>query len=151
MDKMKRIFFFVLVILVVVVFSLISINPTVSNRVMKVFVTSKSLPTASTFVEILKLKSSDHQPSIPPVLEDLQNRLPNLPVLSWLEMRNKASECSTYPDILDIEYSNKYWQLYRSENAMFYLYSAILGKYNIYTYISLYLSNTNVIDFYSER
>ena len=85
------------------------------------------------------------------VLEDLQNRLPNLPVLSWLEMRNKAAACSTYPDILDIEYSNKYWQLYRSENAMFYLYSAILGKYNIYTYISLYLSNTNVIHFYSER
>ena len=149
MDKMKRIFFFILVILFVVVFSLIAINPTVSNRVMKVFVTSKSLPTVSTFVEILKLKSSDHQPSIPPVLEDLQIRLPNLPVLSWLEMRNKAAECSTYPDILDIEYSNKYWQLYRSENSMFYLYSAILGKYNIY--ISLYLSNTNVIHFYSER
>ena len=38
-----------------------------------------------------------------------------------------SSRCSIYPDIMNIEYSNKYWQIFKSENATFYLYSAILG------------------------
>ena len=90
-------------------------------------------PTESTTMEILIPKIMKHLPNIT-VLRDLQSRLPNLPVLSWLAMKNKTrseesgSGCSIYPDILDIEYSNKFWQLYRHEDATFYLYSAILGK-----------------------
>ena len=83
--------------------------------------------------EILKPKPPDLRSIPPDILEDLQNRLPNLPVLSSLSVKNMAGEdlaskCSIYPDILDIEYSNKYWQMFRSENAIFYLYSAILGN-----------------------
>ena len=71
--------------------------------------------------------------SIPPViLGDLQDNLPNLPILSSVSVNmtieDSASRCSIYPDILDIEYSNKYWQIFRSEKAIFYLYSAILGN-----------------------
>ena len=78
-------------------------------------------------MDILIPKIMKHLPNIT-VLRDLQSRLPNLPVLSWLAMKNAHAQCSIYPDILDIEYSNKFWQLYRHEDATFYLYSAILGK-----------------------
>ena len=53
--------------------------------------------------------------------------------LSWLRMKNMDREdsaddgCSIYPDILNIDYSNKYWQIFKSEKVTFYLYSAILG------------------------
>ena len=131
---MKRIFFYILVLLLLVVFFWVSFDQSTS---MKIIFTSKDRmapnPSESTFVEISK--SKPHRlPSIPPILEDLQNRLPNLPVFSWLRMKNMDnkdsaddSRCSIYPDIMNIEYSNKYWQIFKSENATFYLYSAILG------------------------
>ena len=62
----------------------------------------------------------------------LQTRLPNLPVLSWLKIKNmkgsKKSGCSTYPSLLDIEYSNKYWQLFRFHDSTFHLYGAYLDN-----------------------
>ena len=133
---MKRFFFYFLVILFLVVFFWISLDKSVSNNVMKMLVSTSEntmAPNNSTFGEILKPKPHN-LPSIHPVLGNLQNRRPNLPVLSWLRMKNMDREdsaddsrCSIYPDILNIEYSNKYWQIFRSENATFYLYSAILG------------------------
>ena len=132
---MKRIFFFITVTLFLIVFSWICLDNSVPNKVMKIVFTSQytKAPTESTTMEILIPKIMKHLPNIT-VLRYLQNRLPNLPVLSWFAMKNKTrseesgSECSIYPDILDIEYSNKFWQLFRQEDATFYLYSAILGK-----------------------
>ena len=122
-------------ILFLVVFFWIALDKSVSNNVMKMLVsTSKNTmaPNKSTSVKILKPKPPN-LPSIPPVLGNLQNLLPNLPVLSWLRMKNMVredsadDECSIYPDILNIDYSNKYWQIFKSEKVTFYLYSAILG------------------------
>ena len=133
---MKRIFFFVPVTLFLIVFSWICLDHSVPKKVMKIMFTSQKTeaPTESTTMETLIPKIMKHIPNIT-VLRDLQGRLPNLPVLSWFAMKNKTrseesdgSECSIYPDILDIEYSNRFWQLYRHEDATFYLYSAILGK-----------------------
>merc|ERR1712179_465397 len=58
----------------------------------------------------------------------LQNNLPNVPVLSWLArvnttMKNKAN-CSIFPSILEIEYSNRYWQIFHSYDATYHLYGA---------------------------
>ena len=63
------------------------------------------------------------------MFRDLESRIPNLPVKSWLTMKNltksKKSGCSIYPSILDIEYQNKYWQLFRFQNSTFHLYAKI--------------------------
>ena len=130
---MKRILVHVvLVIQFFVIFFMILFDQSVSHKVRKLFINSKNMM-APYNAEILKPKPPDLRSIPPDILEDLQNRLPNLPVLSSLSVKNMdseefASKCSIYPDILDIEYSNKYWQMFRSENAIFYLYSAILGN-----------------------
>lgn len=61
---------------------------------------------------------------------DLQTRIHNLPVLSWLKRKgsNYKFGCSTYPSILDIKYSNKYWQQFRYQESTFYLYGAYLDN-----------------------
>ena len=70
------------------------------------------------------------------LFESVQNRLPNIPVLGWLSMKEKMnieSSCSIYPGILDIEYRNTYWQIFHSydENkdlvGTYHLYSAYIG------------------------
>ena len=63
----------------------------------------------------------------------LQERLPNYPVVDWFMMRSirqNKSGCSKYPDLLDVEYSNRYWQLYKSHNKKetFFLYGAYLDN-----------------------
>ena len=67
---------------------------------------------------------------------DLQSRLPNLPVFGWLSMKDLTEDeepgCSKYPDIVDIHYRNKYWQIFEflDENedqtldVTFHLYGA---------------------------
>ena len=109
---------------------MIFFDQSVSNNVMKLF-SSKNMM-APNNGKMLNQKPPDLC-SIPPViLGDLQDNLPNLPILSSvivnMTIEDSASRCSIYPDILDIEYSNKYWQIFRSDNAIFYLFSAILGN-----------------------
>ena len=70
--------------------------------------------------------------------EDLQARLPNLPIFGWLSMKNLKRDgnksCSRYPDILNIEYRNKYWQIFKTyganntREATYHLYGAYLGN-----------------------
>ena len=47
---------------------------------------------------------------------DLQKRLPNLPVFGWLSNKDlkdvEVAGCSTYPEITDLYYRNKYWQIF---------------------------------------
>ena len=75
------------------------------------------------------------------MLQKVQNHLPNVPVQGWLVMKNKTdgdSEsdggCSVYPGILDIEYRNNYWQIFKiSDHAnvvrsTYHLYGAYFGK-----------------------
>ena len=71
-------------------------------------------------------------------LADLQQRLPNLPILGWEKMKNLTSDeklgCSQYPDIMNIEYRNKYWQIFKTydsnntREATYHLYGAYLGN-----------------------
>ena len=50
------------------------------------------------------------------LFNDLQSRLPNLPVFGWLSNKDLeddgAAGCSKYPDIMDLYYRNKYWQIF---------------------------------------
>ena len=50
------------------------------------------------------------------LFNDLQSRLPNLPVFGWLSMKNLTEDsgtgCSKYPDIMDLHFRNKYWQIF---------------------------------------
>ena len=66
------------------------------------------------------------------LFSDLQSRLPNIPVFGWLSNRDLKDEgtagCSTYPDITDLYYRNKYWQIFEFMDdkleVTFHLYGA---------------------------
>ena len=75
------------------------------------------------------------------MLQKVQYHLPNVPVQGWLVMKNKTdgdSEsdggCSVYPGILDIEYRNNYWQIFKISDfarvvrSTYHLYGAYFGK-----------------------
>ena len=59
--------------------------------------------------------------------------LPNLPILHWwtnrgnkekLKIDGKGRNCWKIPDILDLHFNNKYWQVKETKNGTFYLYAA---------------------------
>ena len=67
----------------------------------------------------------------------LQNRLPNIPVFGWLSMKKLTGDedgCSRYPEITDLHYRNKYWQIFKfldtnlSIDVTFHLYGAYFGR-----------------------
>ena len=73
------------------------------------------------------------------MLQKVQDNLPNVPVQGWLVMKNKTdgdieSGSSVYPGILDIEYRNNYWQIFkiydsdRLFRSTYHLFSAYYGK-----------------------
>ena len=63
---------------------------------------------------------------------DLQGRLPNLPVFGWLSNKDlkdvELAGCSSYPEITDLYYRNKYWQIFefldKNLEVTFHLYGA---------------------------
>ena len=57
---------------------------------------------------------------------DLQSMLPNIPVRHWWEHRdeNVAESCWKVPNIVDLKYNNKYWQVKETNEGTFYLYAA---------------------------
>ena len=57
---------------------------------------------------------------------DLQSKLPNIPVRHWWEHRdeNVAESCWKVPNIVDLKYNNKYWQVKETNEGTFYLYAA---------------------------
>ena len=57
---------------------------------------------------------------------NLQTKLPNLPILHWWENKDKnVSEiCWKVPNLIDLKYNNKYWQVKETSNGTFYLYAA---------------------------
>ena len=51
---------------------------------------------------------------------------PNLPILHWWTNKDRkvSDNCWKVPNILDLHYSNKYWQVKRTSEGIFYLYAA---------------------------
>ena len=60
---------------------------------------------------------------------DLQNEAfhPNVPPKSSYLLK-VPNECYTYPDALDIQFNNLYWQQFQTQKETFYLYGAYLGR-----------------------
>jgi len=61
----------------------------------------------------------------------LQPLMPNLPIVYWQQNKKKkvpknSTGCTKFPDIYDIHFNNKYWQVLESSNGSFYLYGAYL-------------------------
>ena len=55
-----------------------------------------------------------------------QTMFPNIPVLHWREYKDKkvSDKCWKIPNILDLHYSNKYWQVKETNDGTFFLYAA---------------------------
>ena len=62
----------------------------------------------------------------------LQQRFKNVPIVNTINIENvkasKKSGCSIYPNILDLKYSNTYWQIFNNRSATFHLYGAYFGR-----------------------
>ena len=94
------------------------------------------------------------------LLQKVEDNLPNVPVQGWLVMKNKTESdggCSVYPGILDIEYRNNYWQIFKIHDhdmlvkATYHLYSAYFGKFSIcllskQVVTRVYLDNRNLLE-----
>ena len=70
--------------------------------------------------------------------------MPSIPVLGWLSMKNLTDEgtgCSKYPELTDIHYRNKYWQILkfldkspnRTLEVTFHLYGAYFDNRSLLT------------------
>ncbi|MPC21722.1 hypothetical protein E2C01_014718 [Portunus trituberculatus] len=67
--------------------------------------------------------------STPEQLPDVVARVYNLPPLYGTEKRpHLASKCGRYPSLIDLSFSNIYWQVFHSSNGTFYLYSAFFDN-----------------------
>ena len=63
--------------------------------------------------DIVKIQREAFHPNVPPKNSDLL-KVPNA--------------CYTYPDALDIQFNNLYWQQFQTQKETFYLYGAYLGR-----------------------
>ena len=63
--------------------------------------------------DIVKFQREAFHPNVPPKSSGLL-KVPN--------------ECYTYPDALDIQFNNLYWQQFQTQKETFYLYGAYLGR-----------------------
>ena len=87
---MKRILVHVvLVIQFFVIFFMMLFDQSVSNNVRKLFSSKNTM--APYNAEMLKPKPPDLRSIPPEILEDLQERLPNLPVINSLSVKSMAS------------------------------------------------------------
>lgn len=67
--------------------------------------------------------------SEPMLVEEIQQRLPSLPIAYWNKHKNKNmfyknESCAKYPSIFELEFNNVYWQSLHSSNGTFHLYGA---------------------------
>jgi len=65
------------------------------------------------------------------LVKKLQPQMPNLPLVYWQEKKKKKvpknyTGCTKFPDIFDLHFNNKYWQVTETSNGTFYLYGAYL-------------------------
>ncbi|XP_063880618.1 uncharacterized protein LOC135111326 [Scylla paramamosain] len=62
-------------------------------------------------------------------LGDVVGRVYNLPPLYGIEKRpHLVSKCGKYPALVDLSFSNVYWQVFHSSDGTFYLYSAFFDN-----------------------
>ena len=79
---------------------------------------------------LVRLKSTyrfhDIQAGTEEFFTNLQEMWPNIPILNWWKNKGRkvSDNCWKIPNILDLHYSNKYWQEKRTRNGTFYLYAA---------------------------
>lgn len=63
------------------------------------------------------------------IMEEVQNRLPNVPFAYWNRNKNKPmyyknESCAKFPSVYELEFNNVYWQSLHTSNGSFHLYSA---------------------------
>ena len=62
----------------------------------------------------------------------LQRKFQNVPLQSlkmkFVKTWKKPPGCSIYPKILDINFSNTYWQIFKNQGSTFHLYGAYFGS-----------------------
>lgn len=63
------------------------------------------------------------------IIEQVQQRLPSLPISYWNKYKNKNmfyknESCAKYPSIFELEFNNIYWQTLRTTNGTFHFYGA---------------------------
>lgn len=62
------------------------------------------------------------------LVEEVQARLPSLPIAYWNKMKNKPmsinSTCARFPSIYELEFNNIYWQTLHTTNGTFQFYGA---------------------------
>ena len=56
----------------------------------------------------------------------LQEMWPNIPILQWWKNKDRkvSDNCWKIPNILDLHYSNTYWQVKKTSEGLFHLYAA---------------------------
>ncbi|KAJ8973015.1 hypothetical protein NQ317_004613 [Molorchus minor] len=66
------------------------------------------------------------------LIDDIQKRMPNLPIVYWNKNKNKPmglnSTCAKFPSMFDLEFNNLYWQTLHTSNGTFQLWGAYLDK-----------------------
>ncbi|KAL1454978.1 hypothetical protein WDU94_009105 [Cyamophila willieti] len=104
-----------------------------SERLMNIFSSVQDNITTSTALDsLLALEPYvDKSPSQsePILLEEIQNRLPSLPIIHWNKLKNKNmfyknESCAKFPSIFELEFNNVYWQTLYSSNGTFHFYGA---------------------------
>ncbi|XP_075219198.1 uncharacterized protein LOC142323449 [Lycorma delicatula] len=91
-----------------------------------------STTTSTTLENLLSLEPYiDKTPSRsePMLVEEIQQRLPSLPIAYWNKHKNKNmfyknESCAKYPSIFELEFNNVYWQSLHTSNGTFHLYGA---------------------------
>ena len=79
---------------------------------------------------LVRLKSTyrfhDIQAGTEEFFTNLQEMWPNIPILNWWKNKDRkvSNKCWKIPNIIDLHYSNKYWQVKRTSERIFYLYAA---------------------------
>lgn len=62
------------------------------------------------------------------LLQEVQNRMPSLPIVYWNKYKNKPmyinATCAKFPSVFELEFNNIYWQTLRTSNGTFQLYGA---------------------------
>ena len=89
-------------------------------------------PSELVIERIMALERNSGQSYENQMILQLQQRFKNVPIANTLNMNKvKASNnsgCSIYPNILDLKYSNIYWQIFKNHSSTFHLYGAYFGK-----------------------
>ena len=89
---------------------------------------------------------------------NLQEFWPNIPILHWWRNKDRkvSNNCWKIPNILDLHYSNTYWQVKRTSEGIFYLYAAYYDVrkvpmapktlINLCIFISIYINPTGYFE-----